>query len=144
MPYLHHMAAKTHSGSFPLQQMQMAAQQQQQAAKYVQSTGQLDLAAQTPLQSIASQQAKKGRAKHSLREKEQLYEDAIKLKIQANSFKEENLKLKTKIKILENEMAKKEKALEDFIQKMTIAGASMTNPASTSYTGVFYPQPQAQ
>lgn len=60
--------------------------------------------------------------KSSIKEKEQLYEDAIKLKIQSNSFKEENLKLKTKIKILENEMAKKEKALEDFIQKMTTAG----------------------
>ena len=36
-------------------------------------------------------------------------------------------------------MAKKEKALEDFIQKMTSAGASMSNPASTSYSGMFYP-----
>ena len=44
--------------------------------------------------------------KASIKEKEQLYEDAIKLKIQANSYKEENVKLKTKIKILENEMAK--------------------------------------
>jgi hypothetical protein len=42
---------------------------------------------------------------------------------------------------MENEMAKKEKALEDFLQKMTVAGANMTNPASTSYTGIFYPQP---
>ena len=81
----------------------------------------------------------KAPGKSSIKEKEQLYEDAIKLKIQSNSFKEENLKLKTKIKILENEMAKKEKALEDFIQKMTSAGASMSNPASTSYSGMFYP-----
>lgn len=29
--------------------------------------------------------------------------------------KEENVKLKTKIKILENEITKKEKALEDFL-----------------------------
>lgn len=49
-----------------------------------------------------------------MKEKESLYEEAIKLKIQANSFKEENVKLKTKIKILENEMGKKEKTLEDF------------------------------
>ena len=140
------MAAKTHSGSFPLQQMQMVAQhQQQQTAKYIQSTGQLDLVAQSPIQNILGQnhyvKKVKTLGKHSIREKEQLYEDAIKLKIQSNSFKEENLKLKTKIKILENEMAKKEKALEDFIQKMATAGASMTNPASTSYTGMFYPQP---
>ncbi len=36
-------------------------------------------------------------------------------------------------------MAKKEKALEDFLQKMNTAGANMNNPASTSYTGMFYP-----
>jgi len=52
--------------------------------------------------------------KTSLKEKESLYEEAIKLKIQSNSYKEENVKLKTKVKILENEMSKKEKALEDF------------------------------
>lgn len=50
-----------------------------------------------------------------MKEKEHLYEESIKLKIQANSFKEENVKLKTKIKILENEIAKKEKSLEDFL-----------------------------
>jgi len=48
-----------------------------------------------------------------MREKEQLYEEAIKLKMQTNNYREENLKLKTKIKILENEVAKKEKAIED-------------------------------
>ena len=49
-----------------------------------------------------------------MKEKEHLYEEAIKLKISVNTFKEENIKLKTKIKILENEMSKKEKTLEDF------------------------------
>ena len=49
-----------------------------------------------------------------------MYEDAIKLKIQSNSYREENLKLKTKIKILENEMYKKERAMEDFIAKMSM------------------------
>lgn len=53
-------------------------------------------------------------AKGPNKEKEHLYEEAIKLKIQANQHKEENVKLKTKIKILENEMNKKEKSLEDF------------------------------
>ncbi len=36
------------------------------------------------------------------------------MKIQSNSYKEENVKLKTKVKILENEMTRKEKQLEDF------------------------------
>ena len=52
--------------------------------------------------------------KGAMKEKESLYEESIKLKIQANMYKEENVKLKTKIKILENEMTKKERALEDF------------------------------
>jgi hypothetical protein len=42
-----------------------------------------------------------------------MYEEAIKLKIQSNAHKEENLKLKTKVKILENELAKKEKSIEE-------------------------------
>lgn len=54
-----------------------------------------------------------------MKEKEQLYEDAIKLKVQSNTFKEENVKLKTKIRILEVEIQRKDKALEDFIQSMS-------------------------
>ena len=47
---------------------------------------------------------------------EALQEEAIKMKQLANMHKEENIKLKTKIKILENEMGRKERALEDFYQ----------------------------
>jgi hypothetical protein len=36
------------------------------------------------------------------------------MKQQTNIHKDENVKLKTKIKILENEMGRKERALEDF------------------------------
>ena len=44
--------------------------------------------------------------RNNIKEKEQLYEDAIKLKIQVNAYREENVRLKTKIKILENDMNK--------------------------------------
>ena len=44
--------------------------------------------------------------RNNIKEKEQLYEDAIKLKIQLNAYREENVRLKTKIKILENDMGK--------------------------------------
>ena len=44
--------------------------------------------------------------KNSIKEKEQLYEEAIKLKMQSNQYKEENVKLKTKLKILENDLGK--------------------------------------
>ena len=46
---------------------------------------------------------------------EQLQEEVMKLKQTANTHKEENIKLKTKIKILENEMGRKERTLEDFL-----------------------------
>ncbi len=55
--------------------------------------------------------------RNNIKEKEQLYEDAIKLKIQVNSYREENVRLKTKIKILENDMSKQERAMEEFIAK---------------------------
>ena len=48
---------------------------------------------------------------------EQLQEEVMKLKQTANTHKEENIKLKTKIKILENEMGRKERTLEDFLQQ---------------------------
>ena len=51
------------------------------------------------------------------KEQEALYDEAIKMKQLANMHKEENTKLKTKIKILENEMSRKERALEDFYQQ---------------------------
>lgn len=48
---------------------------------------------------------------------EQLYEEAIRLKQQNNDVKEENTRLKTKIKMQETEMQRKEKAIEDFYQQ---------------------------
>lgn len=51
--------------------------------------------------------------KASMKEKETLYEEQIRLKIQSNVYKDENVKLKTKIKMLENEIVKKEKQIED-------------------------------
>jgi hypothetical protein len=56
----------------------------------------------------------------NIKEKEQLYEDAIKLKIQLNAYREENVRLKTKIKIQENDMAKQERAMEEFIAKFQV------------------------
>lgn len=51
-------------------------------------------------------------------EKEQLYEEALSLKIQMNSLKEENIKLKTKAQILEKELnAKEDMIAELFDQK---------------------------
>lgn len=48
---------------------------------------------------------------------EQLQEEVLKFKQNANCFKEENMKLKTKVKILENELGRKERTLEEFLQQ---------------------------
>ena len=49
------------------------------------------------------------------KEVETLYDEAIKMKQLANKHKDENIKLKTKIKILENDNNRKEKLLEDIL-----------------------------
>ena len=56
----------------------------------------------------------------------------MKLKQTANTHKEENIKLKTKIKILENEMGRKERTLEDFLQQnQFIQNAQKSGNSST-------------
>lgn len=57
----------------------------------------------------------KGKAANRLqgKEKEQLYDETIKMKMLNNQMREEHVKLKTKIKILENELGRKEKTIED-------------------------------
>jgi hypothetical protein len=68
--------------------------------------------------------------RNNIKEKEQLYEDAIKLKISLNTVKEENIRLKTKIKILENDMSKQERAMEDFISKFQGPSSSSGLPSA--------------
>ena len=50
-------------------------------------------------------------------ERERLYDDAMKQKITANFLKEENVRLKTRIHILEGEMNKKEKLIDDLLMQ---------------------------
>ena len=50
-------------------------------------------------------------------EREALYEDNIKQKLAANYLKDENVKLKTRLHMLEVEMLKKEKIIGDIISK---------------------------
>jgi hypothetical protein len=74
--------------------------------------------------------------RNNIKEKEQLYEDAIKLKIQVNAYREENVRLKTKIKILENDMNKQERAMEEFITKFQV---NQSNGATNAITGLSSP-----
>jgi len=55
----------------------------------------------------------------------------LKLKQITNTHKEENIKLKTKIKILENEMGRKERTIEDFLQQNQFIQNAHKNTATT-------------
>ena len=50
-------------------------------------------------------------------ERERLYDDAMKQKITANFLKDENIKLKTRIHIMEGEIGKKEKLIDDLLMQ---------------------------
>lgn len=48
-------------------------------------------------------------------ERERLYDDALREKMVANMLKDENVKLKTKVHILESELLKKERLVDDLL-----------------------------
>jgi len=48
-------------------------------------------------------------------EREKLYDDALRQKMTANLLKDENVKLKTKVHILESELLKKERLIDDLL-----------------------------
>lgn len=55
------------------------------------------------------------RPRNIKQERERLYDDAMREKMVSNMLKGENLKLKTKIHILESEIFKKEKLVDDLL-----------------------------
>lgn len=58
--------------------------------------------------------------KNIIHDKEQMYEEVLNLKNNTNAIKAENVKLKTKIKQDENELAKKDKIIKDILAKNPI------------------------
>ncbi len=50
-------------------------------------------------------------------EREKLYDDAMKQRITANFLKDENIKLKTRLHIMEGELQKKEKLVDDLLMQ---------------------------
>ena len=55
------------------------------------------------------------RPRNIKQERERLYDDALRQKMVSNMLKDENIKLKTKIHILESEIAKKERLVDDLL-----------------------------
>ena len=48
-------------------------------------------------------------------ERERLYDDVMKQRVTTNILKEENVKLKTRVQILEGELQKKDKMIDDLL-----------------------------
>lgn len=55
------------------------------------------------------------RPKNIKQEREKLYDDALRQKMTANLLKDENLRLKTRIHILESEVTKKERLVDELL-----------------------------
>ena len=82
----------------------------------------------TAINNSANQRPKKQRL--SNREKETLYDETIKYKTMNNQLREDTVKLKTRVKILENELNRKEKTIEDLFSSNQIMSKNGT-PSTT-------------
>lgn len=75
------------------------------------------------------------KAKHNrlqAKEKEQLYDETIKMKMLNNQLRDDSVKLKTKIKILENELNRKEKTIEDLFSHNQLIQQSHSKSQSSN------------
>jgi len=76
----------------------------------------------------------KAKAQSGMRgkEKEQLYDETIKMKMLNNQMKEESVKLRTKVKILENELSRKEKTIEDLFSHNQLISQTSTGKGQSN------------
>ena len=49
-------------------------------------------------------------------ERERLYDDVMKQRMTANNLRDENLKLRTRLHMAENELTRKDKTIDDLLQ----------------------------
>ena len=87
---------------------------------------------------ISNIDIKKMKPKRINQEKEKLYEQALKFKIQMNSYKEENIKLRTRVKFLEKDQIDKEGIIEELFNNKEIntigrIGSAINRKKSDSY-----------
>lgn len=61
---------------------------------------------------------KQSHSRKRLTEKESLYDEALKLKVQNNTLKEENTKLRTQVQVTEKEVEKRDQLVEDVIMSL--------------------------
>ena len=67
-------------------------------------------------------------------ERERLYDDALREKMVSNMLKDENIKLKTKVHILESEIIKKERLVDDLLLQQDTYQA-VNGPISSTKNG---------
>jgi hypothetical protein len=51
-----------------------------------------------------------------LQERERLYDDVMKSRLQTNTLKDENTKLRTRIQMVETELSRKDKMIDELLQ----------------------------
>ena len=67
-------------------------------------------------------------------EREALYEDALKQKLTANMFKDENVKLRTRLHMMEVEMLRKDRVIEEMLMRPE-GGAPSNGQAGSTLSG---------
>lgn len=78
----------------------------------------------------------KMRPKNIRQERERLYDDVLRNKMTSNLLKDENLKLKTKVHMLEAELSRKEKLVDDLLlQQDTVSYQMMNGPGNAGGSG---------
>ena len=71
------------------------------------------------------------RPKNIRQERERLYDDVLRNKMTSNLLKDENVKLKTKVHMLEAELSRKEKLVDDLLlQQDTVSYQMMNGPGN--------------
>lgn len=75
------------------------------------------------------------RPRHFMKDKEGLYDDAIKLKKANNNYKNDNLKLKTRVKKLEAELMNQQREMDEYIMNQNQGRMEMIMNNSYMKTG---------
>jgi hypothetical protein len=75
------------------------------------------------------------RPKNIRHERERLYDDVLRNKMTSNLLKDENVKLKTKVHMLEAELNKKEKLIDDLLLQQDTTNYQMINGPNSGNGG---------
>ena len=69
----------------------------------------------TKTNNLINQEVSKLRPRVVNQERERLYDDVMKQRLISNNFKDENVKLKTRLHFIESELGKKDKVIDELL-----------------------------